>query len=285
MSDQEILKEDIFCLNFELTALAEMVLKNESERMLPGFCSDLIEHDHKERYNLACQYSEGRKVLDFACGVGYGSNLLATKGNAKSVMGCDLDASAIRYAKHKYKTDNLLFSCKNAETYVNENQFDLVISFETIEHLPNYKFFIDNVYKNLVDGGIFIVSTPISSLEIDNNPINPYHVQEWGFDAFQKEISNVFTVKTIYTQLYQNGFLNDQILLEYNQRKESLKQQIKNKIKSKLRGTYIGPAYVNDWYHPRNYSVIEEYQGQYNSEDLGQKYIGYQILVCVKNES
>jgi 2-polyprenyl-3-methyl-5-hydroxy-6-metoxy-1,4-benzoquinol methylase len=275
-------REELFCLKYELDSLAEITLKNESERMLPNFCSEIIEHDHRERYKLVCQYATGLNVLDIACGVGYGSNMIAREGKAKTVLGCDLSQDAVRYARHRNKFDNLDFKVENAEQYLKENTYDLIVSFETIEHIPNSHKFLENAHKNLVAGGTFIVSTPISQLALDTNPSNPYHTQEWGFAEFQKEVSQFFDIQKIYVQLYQHAFINEKITKEFQRRKLSLKAKLKNNIKSKLRGVSYGPSLLTNWYDRQNFSRIEEYTGQYNAQDLGTKYIGYQILICNK---
>jgi|GEM_PF-2810037 len=283
MEDNTI-KEELFCLKYELDSLSELTIKNESERMLPNFCSELIEHDHRERYDLVCQYSRGLNVLDFACGVGYGSKMIAKYGNAKSVLGCDLSQDAIRYAQHRNKCDNLEFKVENAELYLKEEFYDLIVSFETIEHLPEPERFLDNVQRNLKKEGLFIVSTPISQFEIDIKPANPYHTQEWGFIEFQKKILQNFDIEKKYVQLYQNVFINEKIMEEhyYNAKKRSIIQKVKNKIKSKIgKGTDV-PVLLNDWYNKENFTKIEEYTGQYDSQSLGRKYIGYQILICKK---
>jgi 2-polyprenyl-3-methyl-5-hydroxy-6-metoxy-1,4-benzoquinol methylase len=276
--------EELFCIKYELDSLAEITLKNESERMLPNFCSSLIENDHRDRYKLVCQYSPNCDVLDIACGVGYGSKMMAKEGNARTVLGCDLNQDAVRYARHRQTHENLEFKVANAEVFLNENAYDLIVSFETIEHLPNPHNFLDNVRENLKKDGLFIVSTPISAVELDTNPSNPYHIQEWGFLQFQEEISQFFNIQKIYLQMYQNAFLNEQIRKAYQERKFSAWGKLKNKIKMKLNLRRIPdtPLLFNNWYDKRNFTKIEEYIGQYDVCDLGQKYVGYQILICNK---
>ena len=271
LNDLQILQEEIFCLKFELEALANVSIRQESERWVPGFINQITEHSHLNRYKLACNYSKNKKILDIACGVGKGAYLLATLGEADFVTGGDIEEEAIRYANHRNKSSNVKFCVENAETFRDSNAFDLIVSFETIEHLNNYHVFLLNIQTAMKMNGIFIVSTPISHLPINNSPSNPYHIQEWGFDAFQSLLKKYFSIEKVFVQLYQNAFLNEKI----NVKKSS---KLLNKVLSyryKNRSSNI-----EHWNSHSNYSIIEEYTNQYDINKLGKDYLGYQIVIC-----
>ena len=90
-----------------------------------------IEHLH--RYAIAKELVQGKRVLDIACGEGYGSNLLAA--SADFVNGVDIDQVVIAHAAEKYKKENLSFSQGSVEKIpFDANTFDMVVSFETLEH-------------------------------------------------------------------------------------------------------------------------------------------------------
>jgi len=280
------LKEENFCLKFEIDALAELLIRNESERMVPNFSLEVIEHDHLDRYNLVLEYSMNKDVLEVACGTGYGSYIMATKGGAHSVFACDISEQAIRYASHRYRNDIIHFSIQDAERLILNKKFDLVISFETVEHLTNCNQFLKNIKDCLNTNGFFIVSTPIAEVDIVESPINPYHKQEWGFSYFQKMISEYFVIEKIYLQMYQNEFLNEKIMNEFK-KYEIKNKSIKNIIVRKLRRIINGnvsksPMLLTDWKDRQNFSKIEEFSNQFEISDLGKKYNGYQILVCRK---
>ncbi len=202
MKETDKLAEEIFCLKYELDTLANVLLKNETERWLPGFLHERTEHSHLERYRLACNYTSGKKVLDVACGVGKGSNMMAQIGGATFVNGFDIQPEALRYANWRNAAPNLEFAAVNAETMDIADAFDIVVSFETIEHLPNYRSFLINAKKSLKSGGCLLISTPISAKDVDLNPANPYHVQEWGFKKFQKVLEELFSIEKVFVQLY-----------------------------------------------------------------------------------
>lgn len=97
-----------------------------------------IRRDHKERYEWAAgeieQYS---RVLDVACGVGYGSYILAKAGHYVTAIDCD--AEAIEYARTHYKNDNIQFlhiDANDLEQF-NTSTFDYAVMFEAIEHIED----------------------------------------------------------------------------------------------------------------------------------------------------
>lgn len=199
------LGEEIFCLNFELKALAEQLLRRESERWIHGYMFPETETEHLERYHFVKPFVTNKKTLDIACGSGYGTYLLATDGEAKSVLGVDLDSDAIRYGKQRYPHQNIKRISGDASTYEFNEKFESIISFETIEHIPNYKDFLQNIKSALDKNGSFIVSTPIAK-ETTKKPHNPYHVIEWSFDDFKILLNEYFSIEDIYLQNITKSF-------------------------------------------------------------------------------
>ncbi|GHV16752.1 hypothetical protein FACS1894169_10920 [Bacteroidia bacterium] len=148
MDNIKDLQEELFCLKFELETLSEHLVKDNLERMLPNFSRSIIEYTHKERYKLITDIVENKEVIDIACGTGYGSFYLAQHGNVKNITGYDLSSDTIRYASHRYKHPNLSYKQGDAEKLEVDNKVDVIVSYETIEHLPNYKAFLEAINKN-----------------------------------------------------------------------------------------------------------------------------------------
>jgi len=199
MKTNNHLEEEVFCLKYELNTFAEGALHTSGERWVKGFLHHTTEKQHQDRYEFVCDYVKDKNVLDIACGSGYGSYLMATKGGAKTIVGVDLDADALRYAKHRYNHEKIQHICEDATKFTYDKKFDVIVSFETIEHIPNYTDFIENLGKLLTDNGTLIISTPINR-RTTTELRNPYHVIEWSFRDFQDLWENQFHIEGIYLQ-------------------------------------------------------------------------------------
>jgi len=178
------------------------------ERMETFVLNELtIEHLH--RYALALEFADGKKVLDIACGEGYGSNLLATK--ATHVSGMDIDKSTIEKAKAKYDKKNISFTVSAAEKIsANDNEFDLVACFETLEHLSDHTSMLKEIKRVLKPGGLLIISTPDKKLYADQRGYkNPFHAKELYYDDFDALLQSVFNhVKTYKQQTTHSSLIN-----------------------------------------------------------------------------
>lgn len=192
-------KEEIFCLNFELKTLAELYCYNDAERWVYKFMSKNIEQEHLNRYKYILKYIDHKNVLDIACGAGYGSYLMANEGRANLVVGVDMDPNAIRYGNHRYRNDNIVRYIADATNFKDNIKFDVIVCFETIEHIKDYKGLISNLYNNLKEGGMLLISTPITKIT-NVTPNNPYHVIEWNFFDFQNLFVDKFEIKEILLQ-------------------------------------------------------------------------------------
>lgn len=152
--------------------------------------------DHPVRYNFAKQFCAWKKVLDIACGVGYGSDMMAEI--AETVTGVDVDASAIKQAQSLYHKDNLIYILWDWHTIpLDDESVDVVVSFETIEHIVEYNHFLKEIERVLKKWGILLMSTPNYRWEIVKNK---YHVSNFTTDSFVKAVSEVFTIKQQYYQ-------------------------------------------------------------------------------------
>src|SRR4051812_38806208 len=111
------------------------------ERFVPGTRGEIwIEHWH--RYHFASRWVKGKRVLDLACGEGYGSALLAR--HAQSVTGVDVSPQAIEHARRVYgKLGNADFTVGSATSIPAAGaSFDVAVSFETLEHIHEQEQFL-----------------------------------------------------------------------------------------------------------------------------------------------
>lgn len=154
------------------------------ERFVPGKAGSRIEADHIERYYHAVKFAQGKRVLDIACGVGYAAPLFTTAG-AKEYVGVDISDESVAYAQKTFGGANRSFCVSDLCTFTTEIQFDLIVSFETIEHVAQYKEALINLYTLLAPGGTLLISSPHrwvtspKAIELTDKPSNKYHTQEF----------------------------------------------------------------------------------------------------------
>lgn len=197
LSDQ--VKEELFCLQFELQSLSTLLVKSEAERWVPNFIWPVVDREHRARYEFAANYVSNKNVLDVACGCGLGSVLLAELGNATSVLAADIDNDAIRYGSFRYPNRKVIRKVMDVQQLEIVESFDVAVSFETIEHLEHPGLFVKKVHRALKEEGIFIISTPIAS-ETTQTPFNPYHKNEWSYTDFHKILQQNFEITEVFVQ-------------------------------------------------------------------------------------
>ncbi len=167
------------------------------ERFVPGQASISIEEDHLARYKFAQQFVQNKRVLDIACGTGYGSAMLMEAG-AQSVAGVDISQEAVGFASSNHKDDNLTYQQGSIYDFRSEKPFDIITSFETIEHVDDYLLALSNLKNLLAPQGKLIISSPnrlITSPKcksVDDSP-GGFHVRE-------------FTVDELKTSMQEKGF-------------------------------------------------------------------------------
>lgn len=146
-------------------------------------------------YRLSLDYLNPEdRVLDIACGYGFGSAMLANK--VGEVIGADLDAETLAIVAEKYKQQsNLTFQAANGLSMpFEDNSFDAIVSFETIEHL-DADGFLKEVQRVLQPGGRFIMSTPQNAL--GHVPINPHHLIEYSLEQIKAKVASYLSLEKV----------------------------------------------------------------------------------------
>ncbi|MCA8307013.1 glycosyltransferase [Burkholderia sp. AU28942] len=176
------------------------------ERFVPGVPGE-IEMEHYHRYYLVSEIIKGKDVLDIACGEGYGSALMAS--DARSVIGVDIDSTAVEHARAYYRRPNLRFETGSAAAIpLPDRSVDVVVSFETIEHHDQHEEMMSEISRVLRENGILIISSP-DKYEYSEKPgyRNPYHVKELYLDEFKDLLSRHFSNVDLYGQRAAFGSL------------------------------------------------------------------------------
>jgi len=168
------------------------------ERIVPGspWWNQAIA-EHIQRYRFANLYVCGKRVLDAGCGVGYGSKLLAAAGAAE-VLGVDVSRDALDIAEKQFGHERLRFLCDDCQTLNRvQGPFDVVVSFEALEHFRDSGAFVTRVSQLLAPDGVFIVSTPNKTF---SRADNPYHVREYTSAEFRTLLQQRFSHVTLLGQ-------------------------------------------------------------------------------------
>jgi SAM-dependent methyltransferase len=172
------------------------------ERFVPS-CSGEIAYEHWHRYAFARRFAAGKRVLDAACGEGYGTALLAAV--AASVVGIDIDIATIDHARATYGEGKrirfLAGSCTGLP--LPSASFDVVVSFETIEHLPaaEQSEMLSEFARVLAPDGVLVISSPNRRLYSDaRDYVNPFHLQELYRDDLARLLGARFPAQRWYHQ-------------------------------------------------------------------------------------
>jgi 2-polyprenyl-3-methyl-5-hydroxy-6-metoxy-1,4-benzoquinol methylase len=160
---------------------------------------------HFARYLHASKYAAGKRILDAACGSGFGSAYMAEV--ADSVLGLDLDDGLIELAREQYSLPNLRFEVHDLNQPVTgAGFFDLITSFETLEHVSRASRCLANLADVLTDGGTLLVSVPNGTKELREGNKKPYHKVHFSAPGFKDLLDGQFSHVEFYSQVYCRNF-------------------------------------------------------------------------------
>ncbi|MCC6194320.1 MAG: class I SAM-dependent methyltransferase [Burkholderiales bacterium] len=177
-------------------------LEFTGERFVPGVAGE-IAHEHWHRYAFARRFAGGQRVLDVACGEGYGSALLAAV--SRSVIGVDIADAAVAHARAAYAgTPNLRFETGSAAALpLPAASVDLAVSFETLEHLPRelQPRMLADIGRVLTDEGVLVLSVPNpAEYSLARGYCNPFHEHEPPRDELAALLATHFPAQRWYRQ-------------------------------------------------------------------------------------
>jgi ubiquinone/menaquinone biosynthesis C-methylase UbiE len=172
-------------------------LASTGERLVPGTMGGKLFRQHEVRYVFAGALVQGKQVLDVASGSGIGTHYLLCAG-ARSCLGFDIDREAIEYARAAY-SDCRFTQCEATRLCLADASVDVVVSFETIEHIKDQKAFLLECRRVLRPGGVFVCSTPNRTLARWGED-NPFHLRELTVAQFNDLVAAVFTDVCLFSQ-------------------------------------------------------------------------------------
>jgi SAM-dependent methyltransferase len=172
------------------------------ERVVPGKVEVDLWNEHFARYAFACEFADGKRVLDLGCGTGYGTAELSRR--AADVTGVDVAFEAVEHARANFRQDNITFRQASATvTGLPDAAFDLIVAFEVIEHIPNWRELLAEAKRLLAPGGLFLVSTPNRTYYTESrgdSGANPFHEHEFEYEEFRNELRPFFPAVTMLMQ-------------------------------------------------------------------------------------
>ncbi|MDB5305643.1 MAG: Lipopolysaccharide biosynthesis protein, partial [Phycisphaerales bacterium] len=182
-------------------------MKFTGERYIPSLSPE-ISYEHWHRYVFTAELAAGKSVLDIASGEGYGSHFIARV--AERVVGIDLDPEAVAHAARQYARPNLEFRAGSVDAIPIEGRgvFDMVVSFETIEHVGEeaQSRFCEEVVRLLKPNGILLVSTPDKAAYSDAPKYhNEFHRREFYKGEFVELLSRFFPSVRLFGQKVYAG--------------------------------------------------------------------------------
>lgn len=179
------------------------------ERVIPGEVDSDLFNEHLSRYIFVSRFAAGRRVIDAGCGTGYGSAELAQQ--AASVLAVDVSEDAVSYAREHFAGPNLRFERADCRAIPEaDGSIDLMVAFEVIEHLEDWRGLLREARRLLAPGGRFVVSTPnrlyYAETRRKAGP-NPFHVHEFEYEEFLREMRTEFTHVAGILQNHSSGVL------------------------------------------------------------------------------
>jgi len=191
--------------------------------------------DHTARYAFSKAYVIGRIVLDAGCGVGYGADYLVQNG-ANFAVGLDISIKAIKIAKSRYKNANIDFIVADcAKLPFKNGAFEVILSFEVIEHLLDHEKFLFEVVRCLKDVGVFISSTPNKLISSPNGEksLSKWHVKEFSPDELHQVLLKYFQ------RIFMSGERPRKLSINVMNGIARVTKKVKEKIPTRIKRIYI----------------------------------------------
>ena len=154
-------------------------------------------YEHINRYYWALPFCIHKSVLDMACGCGYGTGIISEK--ADYVAGVDISQLSISYAKRHFNDENTDFVCESIYDIAFDKKFDVITSFETIEHIDDEEKYFATIKRYIKDNGVVLISTPYAEKD-GVCSFNRWHVNEYTLLRFQETLQRHFKDVIYYRQ-------------------------------------------------------------------------------------
>lgn len=169
------------------------ILIDTGERIIPPSDEEIsfVFARHRFAYEYVCQYVADCVVAVIGCGTGYGCRMLSEQ--ARCVYGIDHDFSALRYSRVNYGAPNIMYAQMSAAALGLAARFDVVVSFQVIEHMPDLRRFVEQLKMITKAGGLIFISTPNVAKPCRSRQGSPFHQNEMNYQQFFHLINTSFS--------------------------------------------------------------------------------------------
>jgi len=152
---------------------------------------------HVATYKFSLSFVVGKKVLDYGCGSGYGTAFISD--SCQQIIGIDVSTEAIAHASSHFRAPNLSYMlierAEVAPLPFPDSSFDVVLSFQVIEHIEDVSAYLREMDRVLAPGGLVIIATPDRSTRLFSfqKPWNIWHQREYTQKQLQGTLSEYFS--------------------------------------------------------------------------------------------
>ena len=184
--------------------MSDFRMKVTGERLVPGDAKSAVDYLHLLRHQFAYEYVKGQiaksdRVLEVGFGEGYGSSLLI--GSCESYTGVDVDQDVVDYASETYESTNCKFDYYDGGVLpYDDDSFDVVVSFQVIEHVAEDVGFARQLARVLKKGGRLFITTPNKATRIrpGQKPWNRYHMREYTARELSTMLAEFFSEVNVH---------------------------------------------------------------------------------------
>lgn len=190
---------------------------------------------HKKAYEEAAELAKGMRVLDLGCNTGYGTHIIAQ--SARSVIGVDVSPRAITEAKRLYPGLDLQLVDGRSLPFP-DRSFDMVVSFQVIEHIAEPDRYLHEIKRVLVSGGVLLLTTPNAALRLpdDMRPWNPFHMREYRAGELQELLQRHFPTAQIMGLFAEEPLHSIEVdRIRRRIKKAKRQQSVWHRLKTKLK--------------------------------------------------
>lgn len=183
-------------MKLELEPTGERVIEDAYHRSLGAYVIFIM---HAASYDFAATYCRGGRVLDLGCGSGYGTFRIA--GVAEAVTGVDVAEDAVAFARARYSRPNLSFLpiVPGGRLPFPDDSFDVVLSFQVIEHVHDVRGYLEEARRVLRPEGVMIIITPDRKHRLlpGQKPWNRWHLREYSVAGLADAVAPVLDVEAL----------------------------------------------------------------------------------------